>query len=74
MQKVATRQPCCAVSLRCNAAQRDGAARPELCTLSSAQPLVVCVCMKCSAEMEFVNIITQERGITLTKVTVVDVE
>jgi len=39
MQKVATRQPCGAVSLRCDAAQRDGAARPEgreLCTLSSA--------------------------------------
>jgi len=38
VQKVATRQPCGAVSLRCDAAQRDG--RRELCTLSSAQPLV----------------------------------
>ena len=28
VQKVATRQPCGAVSLRCDAAQQDGAARP----------------------------------------------
>jgi len=37
-EKVATRQPYGAVSLRCDAAQRDGAEH-ELCTPLSAQPL-----------------------------------
>ena len=44
LQKVATRQPCGAVSLHCNAAQRDGAARLASVMHSIECPASSCIC------------------------------